>query len=98
MNLRLTAAWFAQDANASNRKAEQAYVEKLATLDLAIALYAQQDCSSDTTLKLVAALTPQLAARTSSVPQPGNKRGVEQSVCSVVNLRLLPSSEETLRV
>ena len=76
-----------------SQRAEQAHVEKLATLDLAIALYALQDCSPDNSLKLVTALTPLLAARTSLASQPGSKRRLDQSVCSC----LTPSLSYYLR-
>ena len=67
-----------------SRKAEQAGVEKLATLDLAIALYALHDCSLENSLNLVTALTPLLAVRTLALPLD-NKRGLEQSVHSCLH-------------
>ena len=73
-------------------KAEQAHVEKLATLDLAIALYALQDCSFEYGIKLVTTLTPLLAVRSSVASQTGSRRRLDQSVRPYADATLIGKS------
>ena len=47
-----------QDNEAAQMKAEQVQLEKLAVLDLVVALFAQQDCTTKHGLQILRALAP----------------------------------------